>query len=198
MDIEDLKNYLRIDHTIDDSLLEMLKETAKAYILGTLEVTEIDDKRFEYAICLLVSHWYEFRRATSESALNDIPFGVIPLIQQLRGQNVSNFIKTYDLSERITFIEKKNDKDKLGGNIVIDTVVFTCWASVQSQFLNEVKSTIGTILEDTLTFIIRYQQVAAIKNTMKIEWSNETYEIVKINRGVARKDFTTIIAKAVS
>ncbi|WOZ56195.1 head tail connector [Brochothrix phage BtpYZU02] len=85
MDIEDLKNYLRIDHTIDDSLLEMLKETAKAYILGTLEVTEIDDKRFEYAICLLVSHWYEFRRATSESALNDIPFGVIPLIQQLRG-----------------------------------------------------------------------------------------------------------------
>ncbi|SPP28462.1 head-tail connector protein [Brochothrix thermosphacta] len=85
MDIEDLKNYLRIDHTIDDSLLEMLKETAKAYILGTLEVTEIDDKRFEYAICLLVSHWYEFRRATSESALNDIPFGIIPLIQQLRG-----------------------------------------------------------------------------------------------------------------
>lgn len=85
MEIEDLKNYLRIDHTIDDSLLEMLKETAKAYILGTLEVTEIDDKRFEYAICLLVSHWYEFRRATSESALNDIPFGVIPLIQQLRG-----------------------------------------------------------------------------------------------------------------
>lgn len=111
---------------------------------------------------------------------------------------MSNFIKTYDLSERITFIEKKNDKDKLGGNIVIDTVVFTCWASVRSQFLNEVKSTIGTILEDTLTFIIRYQQVAAIKNTMKIEWSNETYEIVKINRGVARKDFTTIIAKAVS
>ncbi len=85
MEIEDLKNYLRIDHAIDDSLLEMLKETAKAYILGTLEVTEIDDKRFEYAICLLVSHWYEFRRATSESALNDIPFGIIPLIQQLRG-----------------------------------------------------------------------------------------------------------------
>ncbi|EUJ34269.1 head-tail connector protein [Brochothrix campestris] len=88
MTIDELKNYLRIDHNEDDNLLTMLQETAKAYILGTLEISveKADtDKRFEYAICLLVSHWYETRRATTESALNDIPFGVISLVQQLRG-----------------------------------------------------------------------------------------------------------------
>ncbi|EUJ34270.1 phage head closure protein [Brochothrix campestris] len=95
-------------------------------------------------------------------------------------------------------MKKKNDKDELGGNIVIDTVVFSCWSSVQSQFLNEIKSTIGTVLEDTLTFIIRYQQIAEVKNNMKIVFDGETYEIVKITKGVSRKDFTTIIAKAVN
>lgn len=43
------------------------------------------DKRFDYAVTLLVSNWYENRVGTSTQALNEIPFGVTALIHQLRG-----------------------------------------------------------------------------------------------------------------
>lgn len=43
------------------------------------------DERFDYAVTLLVSNWYENRVGTSTQALNEIPFGVTALIQQLRG-----------------------------------------------------------------------------------------------------------------
>lgn len=85
MEISELKNYLRIDHAIDDALLGMLKKTAEKYVLGAIEVTTPTDERFDYAVCLLVSHWYQNRIGTSEKALDDIPFGVTALIQQLRG-----------------------------------------------------------------------------------------------------------------
>ncbi|WP_438770621.1 head-tail connector protein, partial [Enterococcus sp. DIV0213h] len=40
MTIEELKNYLRIDTKSDDSLLEMLKLSAEAYILGAVDNQE--------------------------------------------------------------------------------------------------------------------------------------------------------------
>lgn len=92
MELTQLKNYLRIDHDFDNTTLEMLKQVAEQYVINAVdsEITSyISDVRFDYAVTLLVGHWYEARIATSENALNDIPFGVVPLIQQLRGvQNV--------------------------------------------------------------------------------------------------------------
>lgn len=85
MELSQLKTYLRIDHNLDDELLKMLQDVATKYIYGAIEVTETDDERFDYAVCLLVSHWYTHRIATSEQALEEIPFGVVALIHQLRG-----------------------------------------------------------------------------------------------------------------
>lgn len=85
MELTELKTYLRIDHDLDDELLKMLVSTAEKFILGSIEVEKTDDERFNYAVTLLVSHWHENRVGTSTQALNEIPFGVTALIQQLRG-----------------------------------------------------------------------------------------------------------------
>lgn len=85
MELAELKNYLRVDHDLDDHLLENLKATAEMYIKGAIEVSSTDDKRFDYAVTLLVTSWYENRTGTTNKALQEIPFGVTSLIQQLRG-----------------------------------------------------------------------------------------------------------------
>ncbi|MDT2438254.1 head-tail connector protein [Enterococcus avium] len=85
MELSELKNYLRIDHDLDDALIGTLQDIAEKYIYGAIEVTATDDKRFDYAVTLLVAHWYENRISTTEKALDEIPFGVTALIHQLRG-----------------------------------------------------------------------------------------------------------------
>jgi len=85
MELNSLKKYLRIDHDLDDNLLLMLQEVAEKFILSSIEVKKISDERFDYAVTLLVSSWYENRVATTTQALQEIPFGVTALIHQLRG-----------------------------------------------------------------------------------------------------------------
>lgn len=85
MKLQELKNYLRIDHNLDDGLLDMLLPVAEKFVLSSIEVTETKDERFDYAVTLLISSWYENRIATTEKALQEIPFGVTALIHQLRG-----------------------------------------------------------------------------------------------------------------
>lgn len=83
--LENIKTYLRIDTSQDDLLLTTFIEVAKAQIYGAIEAKDVSDPRFDHAVFLLVAHYYENRSATTESTLNEIPFGVLALIQQLRG-----------------------------------------------------------------------------------------------------------------
>lgn len=88
MNLDELKNFLRVDHNLDDSLLSILQETAENYILGAIDAEApdvISDTRFKLASTLLVANWYENRNATTDSQKQEIPFGVISLIHQLRG-----------------------------------------------------------------------------------------------------------------
>lgn len=106
-------------------------------------------------------------------------------------------IQTSDLTQRIEFIKDQIVKDEDGQPIKTPKTVFSCWASVQTQRLSDVKASIGTVLEGTLTFIIRYQQSAELTNDMKVLWSDKTFEIITITKGEFAKDFTTVIAKEV-
>lgn len=85
MELSLLKEYIQVEHDLDDSVIKMLESTAKAYINGAIEYVNENDPRYDMAVALLVGHWYENRLASVETALNEIPFGVLPLIQQLRG-----------------------------------------------------------------------------------------------------------------
>ncbi|MDT2675046.1 phage head closure protein [Enterococcus dongliensis] len=106
-------------------------------------------------------------------------------------------IQTSDLSQRIDFIKDTTVKDEDGQLVTTPETVFSCWASVQTQRLSDVKASIGTVLEGTLTFIIRYQQKAELENDMKVKWKGKTFEIITITKGEFAKDFTTVIAKEV-
>lgn len=96
MTTEEIKNYLRIDHTLDDDLVDNLYQAGQEYIKNTIDVTadiKIFDKYklFDRAALLLTAHWYENRLASVQTSKmggysSDIPYGVTPLIQQLRGQ----------------------------------------------------------------------------------------------------------------
>lgn len=107
-------------------------------------------------------------------------------------------IKTSDLTQRVEFAKVINGKDEDGQPIKTEETVLSCWACVQTQRLSDVKASIGTVLEGTLTFIIRYQQKSELTNDMKVRWSGKMFEIITITKGESAKDFTTIIAKEVS
>lgn len=87
MELQELKNYLRVDTTMDDSFLISLKLSAETYILNAVENAEKVkvDERFKLAVALLVGSWYKNREAISDGNTQEIPFGVASLIGQLRG-----------------------------------------------------------------------------------------------------------------
>lgn len=106
-------------------------------------------------------------------------------------------IKTSDLRERVSFIEKQTIKDERGQAKTIEVEVATVWASIKEQMFKDKVATVGTVLEGTISFIIRYKQDFDINTNMKVKWNNETYEIVDYSKGVYGQDFTVISAKLV-
>lgn len=109
-----------------------------------------------------------------------------------------NFVKTSDLSERISFNQIKNVKNEFGEVEKQEVEIFSCWASVRTLMFKDIVASMGTVLEGTITFIIRYHQDYAIDNSMTLKWNGKKFSIVQITPGEFKKDFTTVIAKAVS
>jgi|AKZA01.1.fsa_nt_gi phage head-tail adaptor, putative, SPP1 family len=106
-------------------------------------------------------------------------------------------IKTSDLRERVSFVEKKTIKDDRGQPKITEVEVATVWASIKEQMFKDKVATVGTILEGTVSIIIRYKQDFDINTNMKVKWNNETYEIVDYSKGVFGQDFTVISARLV-
>jgi SPP1 family predicted phage head-tail adaptor len=111
---------------------------------------------------------------------------------------MGNFVNIGDLNQRITFNKVVNVKDEYGAYKRVNQPIYSCWASVRIQYLKEVMSTIGTELQDTITFIIRHQNKYEITNDMTITHDGKTYRIIQINPDIQNYRFDTIIAKAVS
>lgn len=99
------------------------------------------------------------------------------------------------LNERITFRENQMVRGEGGVLITKQVDVFSTWAYVRQQYLNEIATTSGGTLENTITFVIRYDQPQPINTGMAIKWNGKTYQIVKANPDLANKQWTTLIAK---
>lgn len=84
---DDIKNSLRIDHSLDDRMIQMLIDTASDYIIGAIDsgakngIIE-DYKQFDWSVSLLTQHWYLNRE---EASTERIPVTVQAMIQQMRG-----------------------------------------------------------------------------------------------------------------
>lgn len=84
---KDIKNSLRIDHDLDDDLIDQVIDTASHYVKSAIdsEATEgvIEEyKQFDWAVSLLAQHWYLNRQEASSERM---PLTVQSLIQQMRG-----------------------------------------------------------------------------------------------------------------
>lgn len=95
-DLSNIKLSLRIDHSYDDEILLALIDTAKQYIVSAIDSDDTQGiipsyKQFDWAVSLLVQHWYEYRLETPKE---HIPTTVQALIQQMRG--------AYYASEQLT------------------------------------------------------------------------------------------------
>lgn len=89
--LDDVKNSLRIDHTLDDELLKQLIETASEYIVNAIDsdktAEDFPGDTFEWAVSLLTQHWYLNRQ---EASSERIPVTVQALIQQIRGASYAS------------------------------------------------------------------------------------------------------------
>lgn len=86
--LENIKLALRLDHDYDNEILTVLIETAQEYIINAIDSTDTQGtiqayKQFDWAVSLLVQHWYEGRL---DAPKEHIPTTVQALLQQMRGK----------------------------------------------------------------------------------------------------------------
>ncbi|MHC5226902.1 phage head closure protein [Enterococcus sp. LJL99] len=110
---------------------------------------------------------------------------------------MAQFIQTSDLKERVSFLSKEFVKDDYGQTEERNIVVATVWACIREQMLKEKVATVGTVLEGTISVIIRYRQDFTIDTSMKLKHNDLEFEIIDISKGIYKQDFTTITAKQV-
>lgn len=87
MDLDYMKNYLRVDSdlTDDDMLIEALITAAKTYITEkTGRVYTANDELFNVAVCFMVGHWYNKREVVpTRGQVVEIPHTATAIINHI-------------------------------------------------------------------------------------------------------------------
>lgn len=82
--VNDLKDYLRINHTEDDAVLGTLLNTAKSYAeLKTGKEYKAEDLLYEQLLKYLVQHYYDNRSAINEKQAAEMPFTITDLLKTI-------------------------------------------------------------------------------------------------------------------
>lgn len=106
-----------------------------------------------------------------------------------------------EFNERITFLGSDYEAPSADNGwqlVEIDGIeVYSCWCMVKTQFLSDLTSQAGTVLENTVNFVIRSQQGYDINNELQVKWNDVVYDIVDINPDTAKKQYDVIIGKKV-
>lgn len=85
MTLEELKLFLRVDGTDEDSLIEGLQLSAERYLRNAGVNKDYTDELYKLAIKLLVGHWYENRNVeTIGKNISKIAFSLDAIIFQLK------------------------------------------------------------------------------------------------------------------
>ena len=81
--IEEVKQYLRLDGSEEDTFLASLIDAAKLYIKNATDV-EVDEsiEFHKLAIKLLIAHWYENREVIGKA--DKLAFGLDSILQQIQ------------------------------------------------------------------------------------------------------------------
>lgn len=83
--LTDIKNYLRINHNVDDAYIESLIETSKLYIKEQTGVGLVEgDKVYEQGVFFMVAHLYDNRSPISEKAVNTVPYTLDAILKHIK------------------------------------------------------------------------------------------------------------------
>lgn len=84
MELDELKNYLRVEITDDDGLISSLQTAAEEYLDNAGVAKDYTKELYKLAVELLVSNWYENRSVSSEKTLSKVSFSIDTIIAQLK------------------------------------------------------------------------------------------------------------------
>lgn len=83
MTLDDVKQFLRIDGSDDDSMLQGLMGAAESYIANAVGAdVDTTTDLYELACKLLISHWYENREPVGSASA--LAFSLDSILMQLR------------------------------------------------------------------------------------------------------------------
>lgn len=84
VDLQEIKNYLRISHDLDDSFLTSLEMFSSSFIEEQTGVTYNEgDEVYKMAIMQVISHFYDKRESVSDKSSVIVPFTMDCLIKHI-------------------------------------------------------------------------------------------------------------------
>lgn len=85
MNLEEIKQFLRIDGDEDDTLIKSLQLAAEEYLSNAGAIKSYDRELYKLAVKLLISHWYENRDAVLVGSISKpLEFSLNCMIIQLQ------------------------------------------------------------------------------------------------------------------
>lgn len=83
MELNKLKNYLKVDDNEDDELIKSLCLAAEEYLSNAGIEKNYEKELYSLAIKLLVSHWYDNRMIQDVKGQRKLSFSLDVIIMQL-------------------------------------------------------------------------------------------------------------------
>lgn len=106
-----------------------------------------------------------------------------------------SFTTIGQMKSRIDIYGIKVTQDQYGDVTKERTKVLSCWCDIKTQYLKDITATVGTILENTINFVIRHQKNITITSDMEVVHEGVTYQIVQIQNDIQYKQYDVLIAK---
>lgn len=101
-----------------------------------------------------------------------------------------------NLNKRIQFIQLEEDQDAYGKPIEKVINLYSCWASLYTQTIKQNFESVGTVLEGSVTFIIRANKTYTPTVQDKVRFNGIVYDIIQVNETSSNyKDYLTVVAK---
>ena len=82
MNIDELKEYLKVDYTDEDSTISGLQIAAEEYLTNAGINNDYSKELYKLGVKLLVSHWYDNRTILGKA--DKLPFNIDSIITQLK------------------------------------------------------------------------------------------------------------------
>lgn len=82
LSLNEAKHYLRVEHTVDDALIESLLLASDQYLKNSGASPSGGEELYQVTQKLLISHWYENREPVGSAA--ELQQALTPIIFQLK------------------------------------------------------------------------------------------------------------------